>query len=104
MRIKRSRNRSRTGWLMMTSRVFEQRPKQVEAPPYTPGEKATCDRKRRYPDEVLARTFAAIMANSTEQGKLYVYRCKVCNGWHLTKRPNGTPATAADPFAVQNAA
>lgn len=89
---------------MLTSRVFDQRQKQVEVPPYTPSEKATCEKKRRYPDEPSARAMAACQAKFKEEGKLYVYRCKVCSGWHLTKRPNGTPATAADPFAVQNAA
>lgn len=98
-----ARQRNRQFWQLLTSRTFA--PKQIilKPLPYTPSEKATCDKKRRYPDEPLARAMAAMRANATEQGKLYVYRCKVCSGWHLTKRPNGTPATSADPFAKEAA-
>lgn len=98
--MKRSaRQKNRQFWQLLTSRTFA--PKQIilKPLPYTPSEKATCEKKRRYADEPLARAFAALMASNTDQGKLYVYRCKVCSGWHLTKRPNGTPATADDPFA-----
>lgn len=104
MRPNRKRNRSRVGWLMLTSRPFEQQPQKNDTPRFSDGEREACSKKRRYTDEPSARAMAACQAKFRNDGKLYVYRCKVCNGWHLTKRPNGTPATAADPFAVQNAA
>jgi len=49
-----------------------------------------CEGKRRYSCELTAR--AAAMISITEHGnvsRLYVYRCDVCGGWHLTKHPNG---------------
>lgn len=94
----------RLRWQAMTSRPPGPPPqKKVEQPTFTLGEKAACARKRRYPDEILARAMAAVQAKWKDEGKLYIYRCKVCSGWHLTKRPNGTPATSNDPFATEAA-
>lgn len=94
----------RLRWQAMVSRPPGPPPqKKVEVPHYTESEKATCERKRRYPDENLARAFAAMRARKVDEGRLYIYRCKVCSGWHLTKRPNGTPATSNDPFATEAA-
>jgi len=45
-----------------------------------------CANKRRYVTDVEAR--AAAMASLEHHGgpdKLWVYRCKDCDGWHLTK-------------------
>lgn len=52
-----------------------------------------CRKKRRHPDEITARAAAQcaiqVFGNVTE---LYIYRCKECRGWHLTRFPN--PGTA----------
>ena len=55
---------------------------------------ATCSRKKRYTDEHVAR------AMGTEQMvhapyQLYIYQCRVCRGWHLTKQTLA-PFWAAD--------
>jgi hypothetical protein len=73
----------------------------VTAPPLK-GAALTCASKRRYPDEALARATAMdALERRPEVGKLYVYRCPKCNGWHLTKQRNrnGTRAlvTADNP-------
>lgn len=51
---------------------------------------ATCRSKRRHPDELTAR---AVAMHAIEQRKevrrLYVYHCRECNGWHLTRSYNG---------------
>jgi hypothetical protein len=55
---------------------------------------ATCQAKRRYPDELTARAVAQTYLEhplTYEAGvhKLWVYRCPECHGWHTTKRPHG---------------
>lgn len=56
----------------------------------------TCARKARYPDEHVAR---AVGTEHMENGKapyqLYIYQCRVCRGWHLTKQTLA-PFWAAD--------
>jgi hypothetical protein len=47
----------------------------------------TCQRKTRYPDEYVARGIGGDqMAKGRATSKLYVYKCKWCRGWHLTKQ------------------
>ena len=60
-----------------------------------------CESKVRHPDELVARAAAAhrIAANRNAD-RLYVYRCTVCRGWHLTRFPVGIPVTADDTHAV----
>lgn len=63
-----------------------------------------CQRKRRYPDEISARVFAMNSIQQTDETlSLYVYRCNVCAGWHLTRFHVGVPVTANDPFYVKPA-
>jgi hypothetical protein len=47
-----------------------------------------CSRKVRYETRRIAKDKARERA--AESGtRLYVYRCRYCNGWHLTKQPQG---------------
>jgi len=45
-----------------------------------------CESKMRYCDEATAR---AMGRTQTEMSgyQIYVYPCKICRGWHLTKQP-----------------
>jgi hypothetical protein len=43
-----------------------------------------CEGKRRYPDEYVARGVGQIL-QAQNGDKLYIYHCKICRGWHLTK-------------------
>ena len=45
----------------------------------------SCERKRRYPDQVSAMAFAI---TRVEQGAppLKNYPCRYCHGWHLAKK------------------
>lgn len=45
--------------------------------------------KRRYPDELSARAMALNSIEVTDIKKLWVYKCKDCSGWHLTKNNQG---------------
>lgn len=51
-------------------------------------EHVVCLSKRRYPDESTARAFGmrALARPDNPQNALYVYRCVICGGWHLTKQ------------------
>lgn len=61
----------------------------------------TCENKRRHVDECTAR--AAAMDSITRPGsnvqRLWIYRCPVCNGWHLTRnnQANARLVTADEP-------
>ena len=46
----------------------------------------SCGRKRRYPSEVIALQ-AALHAMRRGAPPLWVYRCTLCDGWHLTSHP-----------------
>jgi hypothetical protein len=61
----------------------------MTAPPLK-GRVLTCASKRRWSDEVSARA-GAMSAIQFYQNtdRLWVYRCKECNGWHLTSKDNG---------------
>lgn len=51
---------------------------------------ATCKSKRRHPDELTARAAGMrAIEDRRDTGKLYVYRCPHCHGWHLTRTFNG---------------
>lgn len=54
-----------------------------------------CERKQRYSDEFGARAAGQVFGERS-QIKLYVYPCKLCRGWHLTKRPQRRETQAAD--------
>lgn len=43
-----------------------------------------CEGKRRHPDEFVARAVGQILGEQN-QVKLYMYECKLCRGWHLTR-------------------
>lgn len=45
-----------------------------------------CQTKRRYPDEVTALASGAYASTQTGDVDLYVYRCPLCLGWHLTRK------------------
>ena len=48
-----------------------------------------CQRKQRFSDELTANAGAMISLERHDQGysKLWTYKCPVCKGWHLTKKP-----------------
>lgn len=48
----------------------------------------SCEGKRRIQDEDNARAIG-MHAAEKEGIKLYVYQCRFCRGWHLTRRNNG---------------
>jgi hypothetical protein len=52
-------------------------------------EEKSCKKKRRFPDEASARTVGYLRcADRLGNGvNLYVYECKFCRGFHLTKIP-----------------
>jgi len=57
----------------------------------------TCRKKRRYADEVSARAVGAqLLKERGVPGRRWVYRCKHCDGWHVTSKGNGTPSLTAD--------
>ena len=63
---------------------------------------ATCARKRRHSDEITARAFAltAIDAgwNKNKPECLYVYKCPVCRGWHLTRFKVSVPVKSGNAY------
>lgn len=56
----------------------------------------SCDAKNRYPDEFVARAVGT-QQMSLKHTQLYIYKCKHCRGWHLT-RSEQAPYWAADYF------
>lgn len=53
-----------------------------------------CGKKRRYPDELTARAAGQYLEAQEGGGlKLWVYRCPVCQGHHLTSK-RGKPEAA----------
>lgn len=55
---------------------------------------ATCQRKKRYPDEHVARAMGTEQMGHAHY-QLYIYQCRTCRGWHLTKQTLA-PFWAAD--------
>ena len=47
--------------------------------------------KRRFPDELMARmaTRQHISSHRQTPAKLWVYYCRDCDGWHMTRRDIG---------------
>jgi len=66
----------------------------------------TCLNKQRHPDEFVARAVAMRALNHPKcsTDTLFVYRCKQCRGWHLTKSDNGISQkiTADNPIHERN--
>lgn len=63
-----------------------------------------CRSKNRYPDELAARAAGMVaIQRFGEQRTLYVYKCRECRGWHLTKRDHGSLArvTGDNPVHVK---
>ncbi len=53
----------------------------------------SCTSKQQYASEGEARAIATMQGMS---GSLYTYRCRYCEFWHLTRRPN----SGADPLDI----
>ena len=53
---------------------------------------ANCERKLRWSDEPGARAAVSLFVGLATGGKLWVYRCPTCRGWHCTKKDHGTKA------------
>jgi hypothetical protein len=45
----------------------------------------SCTSKQQYASEAQARAIATMQGMS---GSLFTYRCRYCEFWHLTRRPN----------------
>lgn len=54
----------------------------------------TCHSKRRYADEHAARA-VGIECMADGLGPRYIYKCRHCSGWHLTRQEQA-PYFAAD--------
>lgn len=70
-------------------------------PPLKPAVR-TCVNKRRYTDEPQARAAGlAAIENNRNASRLFVYRCPVCRGWHLTRAAQAGQASISedDPIA-----
>lgn len=49
-----------------------------------------CRDKRYYPDECTARAGAMLAVELDPiKTELWIYKCRECRGWHLTKRRQG---------------
>jgi hypothetical protein len=65
-----------------------------------------CTSKMRYSDEYAARGSAQFALNTSRAnplGRLWVYQCPVCRGWHMTKVPNDSPAVMRDCLIEEDA-
>lgn len=51
----------------------------------------TCLNKQRHPDEFVARAAAmhSLERPDCDVDRLWVYRCPLCRGFHLSSRPQG---------------
>ena len=54
----------------------------------------SCSSKAAYPDEPSARAQIAMQGLS---GKLFTYRCRYCESWHLTRRKPSAGGRSAPP-------
>jgi hypothetical protein len=57
-------------------------------PSYT---ERSCLRKRRYWSQVDALVMAARCIERRDVGPLAAYRCRNCDGWHLTRHTGDAP-------------
>lgn len=48
----------------------------------------SCSSKRRYTSEDMARAYG-MQYQVQNKVKLWLYNCRICLGWHLTKSNNG---------------
>lgn len=56
-------------------------------------QRANCAGKDPYDSEEQATRMARLISQTTTSGQLYVYRCPVCEAWHLTSNaPRDEPA------------
>lgn len=54
----------------------------------TDNERASCKRKKRYSSDASTQAALRLINPFKKQNKPYrVYKCRVCNGWHLTSQP-----------------
>ena len=53
----------------------------------TPSKIIGCSGKRRYPDLISAHAAADHMCSLIGSPEVYLYLCKHCKGYHLTKAP-----------------
>lgn len=62
---------------------------------------ANCERKLRWDDELEARAATSFLAGSAPGGRLWIYHCRTCAGWHCTKRNHGLRwlVTQGKPYA-----
>jgi hypothetical protein len=50
----------------------------------------SCARKHRYPDRLAADLYAAAW-ETVRKVRLFVYVCRFCDGWHLTRKTPKVP-------------
>lgn len=55
----------------------------------------SCEGKHRHPDDVTARAMA-LTQQEMSGFRMFIYPCKICRGWHLTKQPQSDKRRAAD--------
>lgn len=55
----------------------------------------SCQDKNRYPDEHVARAMARTQQDLSGY-PIFIYPCKLCRGYHLTKVPQSDPKRAAN--------
>lgn len=48
-----------------------------------------CESKRRYPDELTCCAAGMHFIELGQKKDLWRYRCRLCDGWHLTSADNG---------------
>jgi hypothetical protein len=56
-----------------------------------------CEAKHRHPDELVARAMALTQQEMSGY-RMFVYPCKICRGWHLTKQEQRDKRRAADHY------
>ena len=70
----------------------------MSAPPIKNKQALSCKVKNRFSDESAARVSAQHAINTYKnEAILWVYQCKLCRGWHLTKsRQHGSAGVTAE--------
>ena len=46
----------------------------------------TCNQKKRYSDEFVARAVGASLSVQFSTAELYMYKCSNCRGYHITRQ------------------
>lgn len=62
---------------------------------YTAKQYHGCKRKRPHPDRGRALAVARERVARGEAPQLWVYQCRYCGKWHLTRQPQSDPRNAA---------